>query len=214
MEFSSALIGELHLYNIMAAATAAHALGVPTEVIAAGVARCTGVPGRMEAITAGQPFAVLVDYAHKPDALEKALHSVRPLTANRLLTVFGCGGDRDRGKRPLMGEVAGRLSDVVILTSDNPRTEDPWHIIAEAEPGLMQAGMPKVTDPAAIATLSQGYLVMADRRAAIQAALTGARPGDVVLIAGKGHEDYQIIGTTKHHFDDREEVRNYLKVLV
>ena len=214
VEFSSALIGELHLYNIMAAATAAHALGVPAEVIAAGVARCTGVPGRMEAITVGQPFAVLVDYAHKPDALEKALHSVRPLTAHRLLTVFGCGGDRDRGKRPLMGEVAGRLSDVVILTSDNPRTEDPWHIIAEAEPGLRQAGIPKVTDPAAIATLSQGYLVMADRRAAIQAALTGARPGDVVLIAGKGHEDYQIIGTTKHHFDDREEVRNYLKVLV
>jgi len=168
----------------------------------------------MEAITVGQPFAVLVDYAHKPDALEKSLHSVRQLTERRLLTVFGCGGDRDRGKRPLMGEVAGRLSDVVILTSDNPRTEDPWHIIAEAEPGLMQAGMPKVTDPAAIATLSQGYLVMADRRAAIQAALAGARPGDVVVIAGKGHEDYQIIGTTKHHFDDREEVRNYLKVLV
>lgn len=211
--FSSALIGELHLYNIMAAAAAAYALEIPAEVIAAGIAHCTGVPGRMEAIAAGQPFAVLVDYAHKPDALEKALRSLRPLTAGRLLTVFGCGGDRDRGKRPLMGEVAGRLSDVVLLTSDNPRTEDPWHIIAEAEPGLMQAGVLKAAGPEALAALPRGYMVIADRRAAIRAALAGARPGDVVLIAGKGHEDYQIISTTKHHFDDREEVRTYLQVL-
>jgi UDP-N-acetylmuramoyl-L-alanyl-D-glutamate--2,6-diaminopimelate ligase len=211
--FSSALIGEPHLANILAAATVAHALGVPAETIAAGVARCARVPGRLEVITAGQPFTVLVDYAHKPDAIEKVLRSVRQLTKNRLLTVFGCGGDRDRGKRPLMGEAAGRLSDVVVLTSDNPRTEDPLRIIAEAEAGLVQAGQRKVVETEAVVTLRRGYLVLADRRAAIRAALAGAQPGDVVVIAGKGHEDYQIIGTTKHHFDDREEVCNYLRLV-
>ncbi len=208
--FSSALIGEPHLYNIMAATTVAYALGVPAEVIAAGIRRCTGVPGRLEVIHVGQPFGVLVDYAHKPDALEKTLRSIRQLTQGRLLTVFGCGGDRDRGKRPLMGEAAGRLSDVVVLTSDNPRTEDPQQILAEAEPGLVQAGLQKVDDPTTIETLKSGYVVMVERRAAIHAALAGARPGDVLVIAGKGHEDYQIVGTTKSHFDDREEVRQYL----
>jgi UDP-N-acetylmuramoyl-L-alanyl-D-glutamate--2,6-diaminopimelate ligase len=158
----------------------------------------------------GQPFDVLVDYAHKPDALEKTLQSIRQLTRGRLMTVFGCGGDRDRGKRPLMGEAAGRLSDVVVLTSDNPRTEDPHQILAEAEPGLVRAGIPKSDDPTAIRTLKRGYVVMVDRREAIRATLAGALPGDVLVIAGKGHEDYQIIGTTKSHFDDREEVRHYL----
>jgi UDP-N-acetylmuramoyl-L-alanyl-D-glutamate--2,6-diaminopimelate ligase len=126
------------------------------------------------------------------------------------VTVFGCGGDRDRGKRPLMGEAAGRLSDIVVLTSDNPRTEDPQQILADAEPGLVQAGLQKVDDPTAIETLKRGYVVIVDRRAAISAALAGAQPGDVLVIAGKGHEDYQIIGTTKSHFDDREEVLHYL----
>jgi UDP-N-acetylmuramoyl-L-alanyl-D-glutamate--2,6-diaminopimelate ligase len=211
VEFSSALIGEPHLYNIMAAATAALALGMPPERIVTGIARCTAVPGRLEAIETGQPFAVLVDYAHKPDALEKTLQAVRRFTPGRLLTVFGCGGDRDRGKRPLMGEAAGRLSDIALLTSDNPRTEDPWQIIADTEPGLIQTGLEKIADPKTIATLSRGYLVLVDRREAIHAALAGARPGDTVVIAGKGHEDYQIIGTTKQHFDDREEVRTYFK---
>jgi len=211
--FSSSLIGDPHLYNILAAATVAHALGIPAERIAAGITRCTNVPGRLEAVSVGQPFTVLVDYAHKPDALEKVLHSARQLTTRRLLTVFGCGGDRDRGKRPLMGEAAGRLSDVVILTSDNPRTEEPGHIIAEAEVGLVQTGQLKVAETAAISTLQQGYLVIADRRTAIRTALAGAQPGDMVVIAGKGHEDYQIIGTTKYHFDDREEVRNYLTMV-
>lgn len=213
IEFASALIGEPHLYNLMAAATVAYALGIPAEAIVQGIARCTGVPGRMEAIAEGQPFTVLVDYAHKPDALEKVLRFVREVTAGRLLTVFGCGGDRDRGKRPLMGEVAGRFSDVGILTSDNPRTEDPWSILADIEPGLIQAGMKKTADPAAVAKLERGYVVIEDRRTAIRAALAGAQPGDVVVIAGKGHEDYQIIGTTKQHFDDREEARAYLKQL-
>jgi len=208
--FSSALIGEPHLYNIIAAATAAHGLGVPAEIIAAGIRQCTGVPGRLEAIRVGQPFDVLVDYAHKPDALEKTLQSIRQLTRGRLVTVFGCGGDRDRGKRPLMGEAAGRLSDVVVLTSDNPRTEDPYQILAEAEPGLVRAGIPKSDDPMAIRALKRGYVVMVDRREAIRATLAGALPGDVLVIAGKGHEDYQIIGISKSHFDDREEVRHYL----
>ncbi|MCS6924853.1 MAG: UDP-N-acetylmuramoyl-L-alanyl-D-glutamate--2,6-diaminopimelate ligase [Candidatus Binatia bacterium] len=209
--FSSTLIGEPHLYNILAAAAAAFALGIPTERVAAGIARCTLVPGRLEKIEVGQPFTVLVDYAHKPDALEKTLLAVRRFTVGRLITVFGCGGDRDRGKRPLMGEVVGRLSDIALLTSDNPRTEDPWQILAEVEPGLMHTGLEKVADPEAIASLRRGYVVLQDRREAIRAALAGAQPGDTVVVAGKGHEDYQIIGTTKYHFDDREEVRAYLK---
>jgi UDP-N-acetylmuramoyl-L-alanyl-D-glutamate--2,6-diaminopimelate ligase len=210
VRFSSALLGEPHLYNILAASTAAYAMGVPLLTIAEGLRCCETVPGRMESITLGQPFTVLVDYAHKPDALEKVLHSVRQMAKKRLLTVFGCGGDRDRGKRPLMGEAAGRFSDVVILTSDNPRTEDPCSILAEAEPGLVRAGLGKEDDPTRIGKFNRRYLVLEDRRSAIQTVLAGAQPGDVVIIAGKGHEDYQIIGTTKHHFDDREEVRAYL----
>ena len=210
--FSSRLIGEPHVYNILAAAATAHALDISAEAIVAGLAQCTGVPGRLETIKMGQDFAVIVDYAHKPNALEKTLHSVRQLTQQRLITVFGCGGDRDTGKRPLMGEAAGRLSDVVIVTSDNPRTEDPQRILLDAEQGLIQTDLRRVEDltqAATIAELQRGYLVVADRREAIHAALRGARAGDVVVIAGKGHEDYQIIGTTKHHFDDREEVRQY-----
>ena len=134
------------------------------------------------------------------------------MATKRVLTVFGCGGDRDRGKRPLMGEAAGRFSDVVILTSDNPRTEEPQRIMAEAEPGIILAGLKKEDDPLKVATLSRGYLVLEDRREAIRIVLAGAQPGDVVIIAGKGHEDYQIIGTKKYHFDDREEVRAYLSV--
>ncbi len=209
VRFSSALLGEPNLYNILAATTAAYAMDVPLATIAEGIHRCGAVPGRVESIALGQPFTVLVDYAHKPDALEKVLRSVRQMATKRLLTVFGCGGDRDRGKRPLMGEAAGRFSDVVILTSDNPRTEDPWDILAEAEPGLVRAGLQKEDDPANVDKLNRRYLVLENRRSAIHAALAGAQPGDVVLIAGKGHEDYQIIGTTKQHFDDREEVRAY-----
>lgn len=209
--FSSPLLGEPHLYNILAATTAAYAVGVPLAAIVEGIRHCTSVPGRMESIVVGQPFTVLVDYAHKPDALEKVLRSIRAMATKRLLTVFGCGGDRDRGKRPLMGTAAGQFSDIVILTSDNPRTEDPWAILAEAEPGLIQAGLKKEDDPNKIGSLRKGYFVVEDRRSAIQAVLAGAQPGDVVVIAGKGHEDYQIIGVTKHHFDDREEVRAYLE---
>ena len=209
VEIASALIGDPHMYNILAATTVAHALGVPPEKIATGIAQCRCVPGRLEAIRTGRAFEVFVDYAHKPDALEKTLASFRSLTSQRLITVFGCGGDRDTGKRPLMGEVAGRLSDVVMLTADNPRTEDPQKILTETEAGLSRSGMTR-EEHAAVGSLRSMYTVIPDRRSAIRRALDEARPGDVVVIAGKGHEDYQIIGTTKYHFDDAEEVRNYL----
>jgi UDP-N-acetylmuramoyl-L-alanyl-D-glutamate--2,6-diaminopimelate ligase len=140
---------------------------------------------------------VVVDYAHTPDALARALEVLRPLTTGRLVTVFGCGGDRDPGKRPLMGEAAARGSDLVVLTSDNPRTEDPLRIIADVERGVRAAG-------------ATAYRVEPDRRAAIALAVELARPGDLVLVAGKGHEDYQIVGTEKHPLDDRDEVRRAL----
>lgn len=211
---ASPLIGEPHVYNILAAVTVAHALGAPLKQVSEGIAQCRHVPGRLEALSVGQQFEVFVDYAHKPDALEKALAALRSLTAKRLITVFGCGGDRDRGKRPLMGEVAGRLSDVVVLTSDNPRTENPDQILTETEPGLSRTGMTREeSDRVRGADILIGsYMVIADRRSAIRRALDEAQAGDVVVIAGKGHEDYQIIGTTRSHFDDAEEVRHYLSV--
>jgi len=147
-----------------------------------------------------------VDYAHTPDALERVLAALRPLTPGRLLCVFGCGGDRDRGKRPLMGEAAARASDLVVLTSDNPRSERPESILAEIEAGVRKAGMP----PLGAGQNGRGYVIEADRRAAIDWALAAARAGDVVLVAGKGHEDYQIVGTERRHLDDREEVRRVL----
>ena len=210
----SPLIGEPHVYNILAAVTVAHALGAPLKKVREGIAQCRRVPGRLEALSVGQQFEVFVDYAHKPDALEKTLTALRTLTAKRLIAVFGCGGDRDRGKRPLMGEVAGRLSDVVVLTSDNPRTENPDQILTETEPGLSRTGMTRAESNrgrgAAVPTGS--YLVIAERRSAIRRALDEAQAGDVVVVAGKGHEDYQIIGTTRSHFDDAEEVRRYLSL--
>lgn len=215
---SSALIGEPHVYNLLAAATVAHGLGAQIETIRDGIAACHRVPGRLEAVPTERPFAVFVDYAHKPDALEKTLGAIRTLTSKRLITVFGCGGDRDRGKRPLMGEVAGRLSDVVVLTSDNPRTESPQQILTDIEPGLSRAGLTRTNHPrsagsngvAAQTDLVGSYLVIPDRRGAIRRALDEAHAGDAVVIAGKGHEEYQIVGTQWHHFNDAEEVRNYL----
>jgi UDP-N-acetylmuramoyl-L-alanyl-D-glutamate--2,6-diaminopimelate ligase len=155
----------------------------------------------------------LVDYAHTPDALEKVLVTVRPLAHGKVIAVFGCGGDRDRGKRPLMGEIAARLSDLVVVTSDNPRTEEPLTILNEIEAGVQRAGMIKLSEPVAKAQKTgkpavRGYLMEADRRRAIQLALDWASVGDVVLIAGKGHEDYQILGAEKIHFDDREVARD------
>jgi UDP-N-acetylmuramoyl-L-alanyl-D-glutamate--2,6-diaminopimelate ligase len=203
LPFTSPLVGAPHSENIAAAAATAWATGIACDAIAAGIAATAPPAGRVERI-AGPGFTVVVDYAHTPDALERVLDVLRPLTPGALITVFGCGGDRDRTKRPIMGEAAARRSDVVVLTSDNPRTEDPARIFGDVEPGIHAAEMPPLGTPAPGA---RGYVVETDRRRAIDLAIGIARPGDVVLVAGKGHEDYQIVGTVKHHLDDREEVR-------
>jgi UDP-N-acetylmuramoyl-L-alanyl-D-glutamate--2,6-diaminopimelate ligase len=209
LDFSSPLIGAANLQNIMGAVGVGSSLGLSPDVIAEGIGAVRSVPGRLEKIDNALGISVLVDYAHTPDALEKVLAAVRPLTQGRVWTVFGCGGDRDRGKRPLMGEIAARLSDFLVVTSDNPRTEDPIRILAEIEDGVKQAGLQKLGARAAEA--KRGYWIESDRQAAIGMALRAAWPGDVVLIAGKGHEDYQILGTRKIHFDDREVAREELQ---
>ena len=164
----------------------------------------------MERVDEGAPFAVLIDYAHTPDALERAVRVLRSVATGRLIVVFGCGGDRDRGKRPLMGEAAARIADVVIATSDNPRSEDPLRILHEIERGIVEAGLDPIQESAARREGASGYVVMPDRRRAIQLAIEIARPNDVVLIAGKGHETYQIVGSERLPFDDREEARHFL----
>ena len=201
----SPLLGEFYLRNILGASAVSVASGIDGSAVAEGVRRCSGAPGRMEAVAAGDGVTVLVDYAHKPDALEAVLGTLRPLTRGRLMCVFGCGGDRDRGKRPLMGEIAGRLASLAILTSDNPRTEDPLKIIVEVEAGLKSAGLNRIAE--GDTSNSVGYIVEPDRRGAIAIALRLARPGDVGVIAGKGHEDYQLIGNRVLEFDDRAVVR-------
>jgi UDP-N-acetylmuramoyl-L-alanyl-D-glutamate--2,6-diaminopimelate ligase len=206
LAFASPLVGAPHSENIAAAAAAAWATGIDPDAIAAGIAATPPPAGRVERI-AGPGFTVVVDYAHTPDALTRLLEAMRPLATGRLVTVFGCGGDRDRSKRPIMGAAAARLSDLVVLTSDNPRTEDPARILADIEPGIRSGGMTAVSAGSG----ARGYVVEADRPRAIDLAIDLARPGDVVVVAGKGHEDYQIIGTVKHHLDDREEVRRALR---
>ena len=208
---SSTLIGEAHLENILAAAAAAWAQEIPPAAIAEGIAHCRSIPGRMERVDDGGPFAVLVDYAHTPDALERAVRVLRGIAAGRLIVVFGCGGDRDRGKRPLMGEATARIADIVIATSDNPRSEDPLKILHEIERGIVEAGLDPIQESAARREDANGYLVIPDRRRAIHLAIEIARPTDVVLIAGKGHETYQIVGAERHPFDDREEARHSLR---
>ena len=206
------LVGDFNVENLAVAAGIALGLGVSPEDIARGVAACPQVPGRMERVgadAAGAPV-VLVDYAHTPDAVEKVLRSVKGLTRGRLVAVFGCGGDRDRSKRPRMAEAVARFADRAVLTSDNPRTEDPAAILAEVEPGL--AGLARV-DPARLAGAERAYAALVDRREAIELAIASARPGDTVVIAGKGHEDYQIIGRERLPFDDREEARRVLRRL-
>ena len=209
VEFESSLVGAANLQNILGAVGAARALNIPAGVIARGIRELQVVPGRLEKIPNDRGITVLVDYAHSPDALEKVLGAVRPLSRGRVFCVFGCGGDRDRGKRPVMGEIAARLSDVVVLTSDNPRTEDPLQILIEVEQGVRRANTFKLDPqtPAAYPKNGRGYFVEPDRRRAIHMALDAAAAGDLILIAGKGHEDYQILGTGKIHFDDREVAR-------
>jgi UDP-N-acetylmuramoyl-L-alanyl-D-glutamate--2,6-diaminopimelate ligase len=196
----SPLIGHVNVYNITAAAAAAFARGCTPEQIIAGVERLQRVPGRFERVDNGQPFTVVVDYAHTDDALKNLAKVAREFVAQagagRVITVFGCGGDRDRTKRPLMGEAAGKGSDFVILTSDNPRSEDPMAIIQEAEPGLQRTGCPYAVEP--------------DRANAIAEAVKRAKAGDIVLIAGKGHEKIQITREGTHPFDDVEVARQAL----
>ena len=186
----SPLVGKPHVYNMLAATAAALELGYDLDAIVAGLAKCVGAPGRFERVAHDGDFAVLVDYAHTDDALLNTLRTARELTSGKIITVFGCGGDRDRTKRVPMGRVAGANSDLVFITSDNPRTEDPLKIISEIEVGVKETGT--------------AYRSVSDRREAIRRAVASARSDDVVIIAGKGHETYQIVGNDKYHFDDRE----------
>jgi UDP-N-acetylmuramoyl-L-alanyl-D-glutamate--2,6-diaminopimelate ligase len=210
----SPLVGDFNLANLALATGIGLALEVPLAAIAAALATCQGAPGRLERVTAtggSDPRGVLtlVDYAHTPDALERALEAVRPLVApgGRLICVMGCGGERDPGKRPLMGEVAARGADLVVVTSDNPRREDPVRIVEDILPGVRRGGLPEAPSGAALAAAGRGFVAVVDRRAGIAAAVAAGRPGDVLLVAGKGHEDYQIIGTEKRPFDDRQVAR-------
>jgi UDP-N-acetylmuramoyl-L-alanyl-D-glutamate--2,6-diaminopimelate ligase len=192
-DFRSPLVGAPHIYNTLAAVASGLALGYSLDVITTALEKCTGAPGRFERVAHEGDFSVVVDYAHSDDALLNVLRTAREVVKGKIITVFGCGGDRDRTKRAPMGEAAGSLSDVVILTSDNPRTEDPDQILCDAEEGIRKTGKP--------------YRKIADRREAIHEAVSEARSGDLVLIAGKGHEDYQIIGREVFHFDDKEVAR-------
>ncbi len=204
-EVTSPLLGEINLRNILGASAVSVALGIDADAVVEGVRRCPGAPGRLEAVPGPAGVKVLVDYAHKPDALQAILETLRAITSRRLICVFGCGGDRDRGKRPIMGAIAGRLADLAIITSDNPRSEDPNAIIREIEAGIRGTHLNPISESSARAT--DGYIVEPDRRQAIALALRVARPDDVVVIAGKGHEDYQLIGSRKLNFDDRVVVR-------
>ncbi len=212
LEVISPLVGRYNLANILAASSTALGLGVDPDHVVAGLATITGVDGRLEPVAIpGQPL-VLVDYAHTPDALQQVLKALRALNFTRIITVFGCGGDRDRTKRPLMGQAAAQGSDLVIVTSDNPRTEDPLAIIAHIEEGLKDLGYHPL-NVSEVTAARQGYLAVPDRRQAIRLAIEIGASGDVILLAGKGHETYQILGTRRVHFDDREEAREALLVM-
>ena len=192
--------GLFNVYNTLAAIGACLLEGISMEDIDKALKTFSAVPGRFELIEEGQPFAVVVDYAHTPDGLENILQTAKAIQENRIIVVFGCGGDRDATKRPIMGRIAAQYGDVVYVTSDNPRTEDPVQIVKDVELGVKEG-------------LREGshYEVIVDRREAIQHAIQNAKPGDIVLIAGKGHEDYQILKDKTIHFDDREEARAALK---
>ena len=196
--FRSPLVGQFNLANLLAAVGAVLHLGLDLDSIVTALPQFGGVPGRMEQVqvTPNQDISVIVDYAHTPDSLDNLLRAARPFIQGKMVCVFGCGGDRDRGKRPQMGRIAADLADRVIVTSDNPRTENPQRILQD-----VVAGIPESINP----------VVMGDRAEAIRLAILEAQPGDGVLIAGKGHEDYQILGTEKIHFDDREQAQAALK---
>ena len=195
------LVGQHNVMNALAATAVAVECGVGAGAIKGGIEKLETVPGRFEMIDCGQPFSVVVDYAHTEDGLRNLLLAARSVTTGRVIAVFGCGGDRDRTKRPKMAQVVARMSDFAVLTSDNPRTEDPVKIALDAEVGLQHEGKAKGTD----------YIVELDRREAIGRAVSVAQPGDILVIAGKGHETYQIIGETRVPFDDRKVARETLR---
>jgi UDP-N-acetylmuramoyl-L-alanyl-D-glutamate--2,6-diaminopimelate ligase len=199
VDFSLPLVGQYNLANMLAAVGAGLHLGLELEFIASVLPEFAGVPGRMERvqISPDQDISVIVDYAHTPDSLENLLKAARPFIPGKMICVFGCGGDRDRTKRPKMGAIAAKLADKVVVTSDNPRTENPDRILEDVMAGIGE---------------SDKTTVICDRALAIRTAILEAEPGDGVLLAGKGHEDYQILGTEKIHFDDREQAREALKV--
>ena len=212
--FVSKLVGDFNLDNILSAVGAALALGIQPPAIAAGIDATPCVPGRLERIVEGGERFIFVDYSHKPDALENAILALRQLTSGRLITVFGCGGDRDPTKRPVMGAIAARLSDLTVVTSDNPRSEDPLRIIAQIEDGVRRECTRRLAaDSLTSDWQGKSYRVEADRRTAIAAAIGAARAGDAVLIAGKGHETYQILADRTIHFDDREAARQVLATM-
>jgi UDP-N-acetylmuramoyl-L-alanyl-D-glutamate--2,6-diaminopimelate ligase len=208
LPLASPLVGAHNLENLLCAAGLALALDLPAEAVRRGLSSSSGAPGRLERISA-RGVSLFVDYAHTDDALARALAALRALSPRRVVCVFGCGGDRDRGKRPLMGEAAARGADLVVVTNDNPRTEDADAIVAGILPGLERAGMRRLS-AAALRAEGRGYAVETDRRAAIALAVEAAREGDAILVAGKGHEDYQIVGRERLPFSDRDEARKAL----
>jgi UDP-N-acetylmuramoyl-L-alanyl-D-glutamate--2,6-diaminopimelate ligase len=197
INIESVLIGRINVYNILAACCAGLSYGLPVETITRGIAQCRAVPGRFERVDEGQPFVVVVDYAHTDDALRNVISMARSLEPKRVVTLFGCGGDRDRTKRPIMGQVAAELSDFVVLTSDNPRSEDPLDIMNDVLVGLRRKDTPCLVEP--------------DRATAIRRAIEEARPGDILILAGKGHETYQVLKDRTIPFDDREVAREVLR---
>ncbi len=211
--FDSPLLGEFNLYNVLASTGIGLALKLDLEVIRRGIEALGGVPGRVEGIRNENGLHIFVDYAHTPDALERILRTLRGAKGRgRVITVFGCGGDRDRGKRPLMGAIAGRYSNLSIITSDNPRTENPATIIDEIEQGMRTEPVRAMDWEEVVRGFGEkGYVKVPERREAIQLAIQVAQAGDVILVAGKGHEDYQIIGRERFSFDDRHEIVQALK---
>ena len=208
----SKLIGHFNIYNILAAVSAAVSLGLSTEEIKAGIEKAKNIPGRMDEVRNDKGIKIFIDYAHTGDALKNVLKTINELTDRKIITIFGCGGDRDREKRPVMGKIAANYSNILFVTSDNPRTEDPNIIIKEIEVGVMEENFIKKDKPSSTADTDKIYFIEENRSIAIKEGISIAKPGDVVLIAGKGHETYQISGNNKYHFDDREEAMRALKL--
>lgn len=213
MSTHSPLVGDFNLNNILVSVGVGLALDVDLALLGASFENITAIPGRLERVLSSIGVEVFVDYAHTPDALENVLTTLKKLEPQRLIVVFGCGGDRDRGKRPIMGDVAAELADVVVITSDNPRSEDPFRIIEEIEEGVLGAGLKKYSAQKLLREDIKGFDIIESREEAIGETISNAKPGDVVLICGKGHENYQITQKGKSFFDDRIMAKKYLGLM-